>query len=379
MSMPLAILLNDYNSQVESADELDKANLLPVAFGLFGEVGSILATAKKGYREKGVYSSYQRVIEEEFGDTLWYFSALCRRLGVSVDEIFARVLKDQDQNLLVAATDLDAGPIAGVPISARKPDRESALAALGESMCDLLSATKAGAKVQEQLTSFARCYLQALISTETPFARVVHSNINKVRGRFLQPVMADLPTFDSRFPAYERIPDDFEISIVERGAGRSYLEWNGVFIGDPLTDNIADKDGYRFHDVFHMAHAAILHWSPTFRALIKHKRKSDPKTDEEQDGGRAIVVEEGLTAWIFSQAKEQDFFSADKLTFDLLKGVRQFVAGYEVQQCPLRLWEMAILSGYRVFREIQRNRGGIVVANRNERSVGYKPLPGDKK
>jgi hypothetical protein len=43
---------------------------------------------------------------------------------------------------------------------------------------------------------------------------------------------------------------------------------NGVFIGDPLTDNIRDPDGYRFHDVFHFARAAILHWSPTFRALI---------------------------------------------------------------------------------------------------------------
>ena len=39
-------------------------------------------------------------------------------------------------------------------------------------------------------------------------------------------------------------------------------------------------------------------WSPTFRALIKQKRKSDPKVDDAQDGGRAIVVEEGLTAWV---------------------------------------------------------------------------------
>ena len=29
--------------------------------------------------------------------------------------------------------------------------------------------------------------------------------------------------------------------------------------------------------------------------------------DEAQDGGRAIVVEEGLTAWIFSRAKELNF------------------------------------------------------------------------
>jgi hypothetical protein len=52
----------------------------------------------------------------------------------------------------------------------------------------------------------------------------------------------------------------------------AYFQWNGVFIGDPLTDNIADRDGYRFHDVFHFANAAILHWSPVMRALVRHKR-----------------------------------------------------------------------------------------------------------
>ena len=39
------------------------------------------------------------------------------------------------------------------------------------------------------------------------------------------------------------------------------------------------------------------------RALIKHKRKSKPDYDEAQDSGRAIVVEEGLTAWIFTDPK----------------------------------------------------------------------------
>ena len=45
-------------------------------------------------------------------------------------------------------------------------------------------------------------------------------------------------------------------------------------------------------DVFHFAHAAILHWSPTFRALIRHKRKSNPDIDEAQDSGRAIVIDD---------------------------------------------------------------------------------------
>ena len=71
----------------------------------------------------------------------------------------------------------------------------------------------------------------------------------------------------------------------------------------------------RFHDVFHLANAAILHWSPVFRALIRQKRKSDPKIDEVEDGGRATVVEEGLTAWIFSYAKGLNFFEGHDFAF----------------------------------------------------------------
>jgi hypothetical protein len=149
---------------------------------------------------------------------------------------------------------------------------------------------------------------------------------------------------------------------------------NGVFIGDPLTDNIEDPDGYRFHDVFHFAHAAVLHWSPVFRALIKHKRKSSKIVDEAQDGGRAIVIEEGLTAWIFARAKSLRFFEGQaRVSFDLLKTIGQFVNGYEVAECPLKLWEDAIQQGYSVFRQIRTNSGGRIVGNRVTRRIEYRP------
>jgi hypothetical protein len=154
---------------------------------------------------------------------------------------------------------------------------------------------------------------------------------------------------------------------------------NGVFIGDPLTDNILDPDGYRFHDVFHFAHAAILHWSPTFRALIKHKRRSNPIVDDAQDGGRAIVVEEGLSAWVFARSKELNYFEGQKrLSFDLLKTVQQFIAGYEVEACPLSLWEIAILRGYELFRQVKSNLGGTIVCDRAARTVEYRALEENK-
>ena len=158
-----------------------------------------------------------------------------------------------------------------------------------------------------------------------------------------------------------------------RSSRHSQLRWNGVFIGNSLTHNTSDQDGYRFHDVFHLAHVAILHWSSTFRALTKYKRKSKPEHDENQDGGKAIVVEKGLTAWIFSCAKNLDFFwSQDRHSFDLMKTIHQFVHGYEVEVCPLRLWKIAILEGYKVFRKVRENDGGIVVGDHSNRTIKYK-------
>lgn len=60
---------------------------------------------------------------------------------------------------------------------------------------------------------------------------------------------------------------------------------------------------YRFHDVFHLAYAAVLGWSPVLRALLKCKRKSHPWLDENQDGARAILIEEGISTFVFNHAK----------------------------------------------------------------------------
>ncbi|MDZ4138522.1 MAG: pyrophosphatase, partial [Erythrobacter sp.] len=47
---------------------------------------------------------------------------------------------------------------------------------------------------------------------------------------------------------------------------------------------------------------------------------------------------------------------------------------YEVDRCPLSLWEHAIIQGYAVFREVRANNGGVVIGNRNTRTIRYRPL-----
>jgi hypothetical protein len=158
--------------------------------------------------------------------------------------------------------------------------------------------------------------------------------------------------------------------------GQTYVsqQWNGVNIGDRLADNRLEPDDYRFHDVFHLAYAAILGWSPTLRALLKVKRKSRPEIDENEDGARAGLIEEGISTWIFNHGvRNQDFRSVTTLDYGLLKAVRELVRGYEVESRPLWQWERAILEGFQVFRKLRKHRGGTVVADLNARTISFEP------
>lgn len=371
-----SIVLAKYMSDVLPTDVLPPDDINRALMGLYGEVGGIMSSAKKHVREGEAYPGFRRAAEEEFGDTLWYFNAVCRRVDASLEQIFAEAANGSSFATTCAASDAAPGAVAHVatPIDAGHIDES--LFRLALCAAELLRLPqRLRDEGRPKLVEFARTYLKALHASNLIFAGVVRRNISKTRGAFIEPDLTELPTFDDEFDEDERLPAEFRIRISQRKAGRSYLQWNNVFIGDPLTDNIGDPDGYRFHDVFHLAHAAILHWSPVFRALIKQKRKSKGRFDEEQDSGRAIVVEEGLTAWIFMRAKELNYFEGQKkVSFDILKTIEDFTSGYEVSLCPLKQWERAILDGYAVFRQIRDSKGGWVIGNRETRTISYEPL-----
>tara|TARA_R110002072_G_scaffold54240_2_gene142424 strand:+ start:657 stop:1781 length:1125 start_codon:yes stop_codon:yes gene_type:complete len=361
--------LRQYELSIEKTDKFSKDEITPILMGLYGEVGSIMATSKKYYREKKAYAGYRIAVEEEFGDAFWYLSALCRRLDIDIEDIF-RDLAD------ISPVDTKSS-IPLKTMSSVSKELDAALINLGCAVSELLKVKDNIELLKNEVSKVAVLYGSALQLTGLEFRKVVDDNLAKTLGRFSEPDPRKLEDFDAAFPKHEQLPRHFEIHITQRKSGLSYLQWNGVFIGDPLTDNISEPDGYRFHDVFHMAHAAVLHWSPTLRALIKQKRKSNPTTDRDQDGGRAIVVEEGLTAWLFSYAQGLDNFEGHNgVSFDVLKTIQKFVQGYEVERCPLKLWENAILQGYAVFRELKKNNGGIVVGNRDNRTLEYRPLGG---
>ena len=64
------------------------------------------------------------------------------------------------------------------------------------------------------------------------------------------------------------------------------------------SGNNRRDDGYRFHDVVHLAYAAILGWSPVTRALLDCKRRSSALSISKQKAfalvGSAILVQTAL-------------------------------------------------------------------------------------
>ena len=175
--------------------------------------------------------------------------------------------------------------------------------------------------------------------------------------------------FDEDFPAAERLPRQMVISIEEE-SGIAITTIDGAKYGDPLTDNRYEDDGYRFHDICHLSYASILGWSPTMRALMRRKRKSDPKVDEVEDGGRAIVIEEGISAMVFSYAERRNFLEgAEGLNYDLLRTIKDMTSHLEVSARTEGEWERAIMTGFDIWRQVKAEGRGRIHANLEQGTI----------
>lgn len=372
--------LNEYQKLASRSDRTrNKENGfdLPV-LGLVGEVGSLLSEVKKRQRDKTAIIGYEQTVLEELGDTLWYLAIIADHADIEL----ATLASD------VSASDLALSalqPQHSLPLNTPSAQFERTLLRLAAATGELAAAVDGshGDKdhLKTRLASVFRHLVQAANEAEILLEDAARFNIQKTEDRWPQDrVYPEL--FDSTFPRDEQLPRTLEVDIYEREAsnGKSYVlqSCNGLFIGDRLTDNIMEPDDYRFHDVFHYAHAAVLGWSPVTRALLKRKRKSKVRVDEGEDGARAVLIEEGVATYVFGIAKDFNFFADQKpgdLSLTLLKNVRQFVRGYEVHASPLWLWEDAILQGNHAFRYLREKRRGRIKLDVERRSLSIEELP----
>jgi NTP pyrophosphatase (non-canonical NTP hydrolase) len=360
-------------------------------FGYFGEIGGLLAAVKKTGRDQ-LGEPQSHLAAEELGDALWYLVSTALILKVSPDSLGEQCI----QSLRTRFNEGSGN--ASIPISFRQidgildthqegwnVDRPRQLGLLAYSAGALANATQ----TQLESLSMPSCaaHFGGLLAEwaitcacfDLRVEDIARENLEKISSRWPGENKTYWPLFDpsGEYPEHEQFPRRFEIDFLERGSstdGYVVQRLNGVYVGDRLTDNSHETDDYRFHDVFHLAYIAYLGWSPVVRSLLRRKRKSKSKIDENEDGARAMIIEEGIATWIFNHAKPRQFYEGvteGKLEYGLLKQIKSMVEGYEVSSCKLWQWELAILRGFELFRLLRKHRGGTVTVDMIQHTLTF--------
>jgi len=224
-------------------------------------------------------------------------------------------------------------------------------------------------------------YLSAIAEYENlSLSDVAKYNLKKTDDRWMENKPDFLLSFyDEGFPLGEQIPREFVVTFKEiKGEDdKEFIEvsWDGKKFGNPLRDNAYDSDFYRFHDIFHFSYAVVLGWSPVVRRLMECKRKSDPKIDEVEDGGRAGVIDEAISSLVFEYAKNHSFFEKSKgVDYSLLRTIKELTRYLEVNSRTGKDWEKAILLGFHHWRLLKNNNGGIIHCNLIDRTMKFEAI-----
>jgi NTP pyrophosphatase (non-canonical NTP hydrolase) len=260
-----------------------------------------------------------------------------------------------------------------IPLLGLAGEAGSVLSAYKKGLRDAPAGRLTKAEMREELGDLL-WYLAAVASRwELDLEDVAAANLSKIADRW-RPTPAPLIPFDNGYPLAEQLPRYavFTVSLEEGRKGRTVLvlRRDGHPVGDPLTDASHIEDSYRFHDIFHLAYVAVLGWSPVMRALLGCKRRSRPDIDEAEDGGRAIAIEEGISALVFAYAARNNYLDGvQRLDYELLDTIGSMVGHLEVSAHRAADWERAILAGYQVWRRLRSNGGGTVELNMEQQTL----------
>ena len=208
---------------------------------------------------------------------------------------------------------------------------------------------------------------------------IAQDNINKIKTMWAN---SNIPLprhelYDEKFSSEEKLPRRFNAKFEEiqtgNGLRKVKITINGKPFGDVLNDNAYEDDGYRYHDAFHFAYAAILGWSPVARKMLNAKRKSDSEIDQIEDGARAGITDEAISLYVYNYAKNHSLLEGtNHVDSEVLRTIRNLASGYEVRNRSYHDWRMAILKGYEVFRMLNKHNGGEIIVDLVERKIEFK-------
>src|SRR6266571_694804 len=317
----------DFSAYQSAAKETSKLELggpaaaIAPMLGLASETGAILNVYKRYLRDSIDLTANREFLREELGDLLWYLTAVATACDLDLEDIAQANLRRVH----------DRYP------SRPWQDRISSLPILDTSF-----------PVQERF----------------PRRLVVKFSERHRSDGSTSAAMTLISADPNPFPTGPIKVDDKEIGF----------QVGGEF-GAQLSDNSRRMDAYRFHDAIHMGFMAVLGWSPTMRALLRLKRKSNPDTDEVEDGARAIFAEEGLAAVLSRLAKRRTgFLSETSVDGEVLDVVKAVVTDLEVEPLPGWLWRSAISQGFQALRQLGEHRGGYLVADLDACTLSYQKI-----
>ncbi len=429
------MLVSEYDAFVQRTDQsihLPDAERQAVAiYGLASEIGSVVAALKKRFLGSGgiSWNAPDEELIEELGDVMWYCFSLARLANERHVNIFVHDIANLRRQL--SANDDLARTIAAV----LDPEEHRAFLTAAEGFSSrtrgmhfedyqdlaFLTARTHGQDLLRVCVAVlwqlsAQLLRETIPAIEQQLNReVLHKPLNDILGETAWHISAiaslfglklsDIAEFNRekislrwdrtvRTPLHDeglspamQFPREFEIAFLPVAPGRSRMYFEGRRLGDDLTDNAYSDDGYRFHDVMHLANAAVLGWSPVLRSLMGRKRKHDVRIDEIEDGARARIVEEAVIKAVHSegqrlarrrgetpeQAPTPLLESSADIGFSLLKLIAGFVRDLEVSKNRFSEWESAILQGHNLFHRLRREGQGTVTVDLNNRRLDFSP------
>lgn len=428
--------VSEYNQFVRKttqfADKPSDERRAIAFYGLVSEIGSLVAAVKKKLLSEGGEANWDQPndeVKEELGDALWYCYASAQAANAGPFDLLASDianLRDEignnDERARKIALVLDPGARQAFLALAKSfpPDPDYAfddyqhlafktartdgrvllevcIAVVWQLGAELLRPTLPPIEIELNKNIADRptnvvlgeiaWHLSAMASLyNLSLDDIVASNRQKVNYRSERGTPTPLHDVDRE--KREQFPRNFDVSFVRIGPGQSRMYVNGHAVGNDLTDNAYKDDGYRFHDVLHLALVAHLGWSPVLRNFMKRKRKSkDDQVDEVEDGGRAQVVEELVIKAIHSEGDKQAkaegrcivgkptrlFPNRKLITFRMLKTLHMYVEDLEVAKNTYWEWEDAIFDGCEMFFLLSEEKQGTIHVDLDKRQLTFTP------
>lgn len=320
--------------------------------GLLGELGSLATVVKRDIRDSFTAERYENQMSEELADLLWYTVMIADHHGFLLKEW--------------PSPDASRESFEQVVLLENK---------ISNYMVEVISGPRGSERVLELLNEIITELANTAGLLGLSLSDVADISVSKIKGHWLPDLSMPALQFDLEFPKHEQLPRQFSVDFVEvcHGGDRPdelIISMNDVHLGDRLTDNNHQIDGYRYHDIFHLAGACYLGWSPVFRRMLKRKRKSDPELDNVQDGGRAAVLEEAIVGQIFTYARQNNFLlGMERVDTDLIKLIQALVEGYEISVAEPWEWQQYIVESIEMFRIIRPGFTGKIVFDADLRKM----------